>query len=371
MTKRQLRALLDRLLVTHSPPGDEREMEELVQSELEEAGVEVERDPHDNIVGKVPGISAEDAIHVLTHKDELGTIVRKIEEDGKIWLEPLGGAYAWAYGEGPMDLLGDEVVTGVLCVGSKHSSALSQRVHKAKTGPLNWDLCYIDCKLDRKALEKKGVTPGTRAVVARSRKQPLYLGDHVAGYGLDDKALMAVLLLAAQCVVREGPPPRDVYLVATSCEEVGVSGGAYATQELPGNVTVALDIAPVAEEYPIELDGRPVVLYKDTFIYHKGLSDHLCELADEIGVGHQRGLFRSMGTDASHATRYGHVGKAAALGIATENTHGYEITRLDAILNCAKLLSAFLLEDPPWEGAGAPRASRSRRRSGRRKGQAK
>jgi putative aminopeptidase FrvX len=355
MTPRKLRQLLDRLLVTHSPSGDEREMDEIVGQELSRFCPEVWQDPHGNLVGKLPGRSPEGAIQVFAHKDEIGAIVDKIDEDGKVWLDPLGGAYAWIYAEGPLDLLGDEVVTGVLSVGSKHTSDRSTRIHKAKTNPLGWDMCYVDCKLSKAELAKKGIHTGSRAVVSRCRKPPLYLGDHVCCYALDDKALVAVMLLVGEELAQHDPPPVDVYLVATAAEETGCSGGVYAALSLPGDTVIALDIAPVAEEYPVVLDDRPVVGYRDLGIYHKALSDGFVRLAEELGFGAQRALFRSLGTDGSAATNHGHIGRAAYLGIPTENTHGYEISRLGAMLNLARLVSTYLTRaEPPASQSIAP-----------------
>lgn len=354
MTQERLRELLGKLLVTHSPGGDEREMDELVGAELGRFCDEVWRDPHGNVVGKLAGKSSEDAVQVLAHKDEIATIVHKIDDDGKIWLDPVGGAYPFMYAEGPMDLLGDEIVTGVLSAGSKHSTAQSPRIHKVKTQVMTWDMIYLDCKLSKEELAAKGVQVGTRAVVSRCRKEPLYLGEHVCDYALDDKALVAVMLLAGAEVAAHGPPPLDVYLVATTSEEGGCSGGAYATQNLPGHTVIALDVAPVAEEYPVELDDRPVITYMDQTTYDKPLSDGLAALADELGFGAQRALFRSLGTDVGYSTKYGHVSRPASLGVPTENTHGYEIARLGAMTNCARLVSAFLLRAEPQKARPLP-----------------
>ena len=95
----------------------------------------------------------EDAIIIASHKDEVATMVERIEEDGRVRLDPLGGIRPWRYGEGPFDLLGDETVTGVLSVGSTHSSARSPDIAAAKVGKaLDWEMCYVQCGLTRDEL---------------------------------------------------------------------------------------------------------------------------------------------------------------------------------------------------------------------------
>ncbi|MCD6359842.1 MAG: M42 family peptidase, partial [Armatimonadetes bacterium] len=143
-----LKQLLDEALVTHSPPGQEEEMVEFARPYLEQYCDEVWQDPHLNLIGRIDGGSDEDAVIIATHKDEVATMVERVEEDGRVRLDPLGGILPWRYGEGPFDLLGDEIVTGVLSVGSTHSSARSPDIHAAKTSkPLTWEMCYVQCGL--------------------------------------------------------------------------------------------------------------------------------------------------------------------------------------------------------------------------------
>jgi putative aminopeptidase FrvX len=342
--KRELKALLERLLLTHSPSGHEREMDEVCLAELDGLCSRVWQDEAGNVIGLIKGRKKGSPLRLMAHKDEIGCMVARIDEDGKMRLEPLGGAIAWVYGEGPLDVLGDEVITGIFGIGSKHVSGLSSDIHAAKTSrPLSWDVCRLDCKLDPDQLAERGVTIGTRVCVSRSRKTPRFMGDYVAGYALDDKAAVAVLIEAAKLLKRaRRKPAQDTYLCMTSAEETGVAGGAYAARTLPGDVVIAVDVAPVAPEYPIEPGPSPVVLYKDgSFIYDKPLADELCALSSRLGFEPQKLVVRGYGSDASYVAKYGLAGKVAGVGVPTENTHGCEITHLQAILNAAELLASY------------------------------
>lgn len=340
-----LRSLLDRLLLTHAPTGEEGEMQQLCRELLAEHCSEVWVDPNDNVVAKIPGKSSQDAVLLMAHKDEIGAIVRKIDDDGKIWLDKLGGAVPWVYGEGPFDVIGDQVITGVLSVGSRHSSHLSPTIADAKSKALTWEMCYLDCKLTKAELAQRGVRVGSRACVARSRKTPLYIGDCVGGYGLDDKAAVAVLVLVAEALKEaEQPPTSDVYIGISGGEETGIIGGAYLARTIPAVTHIAVEVAPVAPEYPIEMSAKPVLLYMDAVnIYHKGLADELGRLADEVCEGHQPLIVRSFGSDSSHTSKYGYAGRAGCVGFPTQNTHGFELGHLGAMEGCARLLSQFVM----------------------------
>ena len=109
----------------------------------------------------------------------------------------------------------------------------------------------------------------------------------MGGYGLDDKAGVAILILAAELLRSSGRRPAlDLYLAVTSAEETGCGGGAYVSRTIPASTQIAIEIAPVAEEYPVALSPDPVILYKDvTMQYHKGLADQLSQTADEVCGG--------------------------------------------------------------------------------------
>ncbi|MBT3378948.1 MAG: M42 family peptidase [Lentisphaerae bacterium] len=336
--------LLEKLLITHSPGGQEEEIDSIIREALPPGIGELVQDPHGNLYVHIPGQQSGPLSVVAAHKDELSVVVRKIDPDGKMWIEPVGGMLPGKFGEGPFDLITRTgVIEGVLCMGSTHSSSLSGRVHQIKTGAISWDIVYLDCKLTGDELRDQGVLVGDRAVVGRRRKPPLFLpNDHVAGHALDDKAAVAVLLLLARELLQT-PPIHDLCLAFTAAEEGGVSGGAYLSRQLNPHDLIAVEVAPIAEEYPITMSSAPVLLFKDA-IYHYStpLTHELLDAGQRVGLSCQTAVVRSFGSDASISTKAGLVGRAACLCFPTENTHGYEITMLPALENCVRLLASHL-----------------------------
>jgi putative aminopeptidase FrvX len=191
---------------------------------------------------------------------------------------------------------------------------------------------------------------GSLACVSRSRKQPLYLQDkYVAAWALDDKASLVALVLAMREIKESSRrPPHDVYFAATSIEELGISGAAYVSRQLMAdrtiNTVIAAEVAPVAEEYAVVMDERPVVLMKDAvFMYHPQLCRELIATCERLGLGHQEMLVRSFGSDTSSIVKYGYIGRAGCVGFPTENTHGCEVAPVAAIENVGKLLAGYVL----------------------------
>ncbi|MEM8605118.1 MAG: M42 family peptidase, partial [Cyanobacteria bacterium P01_H01_bin.121] len=106
---------------------------------------------------------------------------------------------------------------------------------------------------------------------------------------------------------------------------------------------IALEIIPLATEYPIEPGESPVLLSQDNYgIYDEGLNAELEAAAKQADIPFQWATLGRFGSDASIAMKFGHVARAACLGFPTDNTHGYEIAHLGAIANCTEILRTYL-----------------------------
>ena len=335
---------IENLVLQHSPSGVESEINQWLLERFSELGVEVWRDQADNIIAKIPGKTSERAIAITAHKDEIGMIVKTIEEKGRVSVRKLGGSFPWVYGEGVVDLLGDhQTLSGILSFGSRHISHESpQKVYQEEKA-LKWEDTWIETKCTTEELATAGIRPGTRVVVGKHRKKPIRIKDYIASYTLDNKASLAILLALAETVKH---PPIDIYLVASAKEEVGAIGALYFTQRQTLEALIALEICPLAPEYPIAGDEKPVLLSQDSYgVYDEGLNSQLRQAATTAGVPLQLTILSGFGSDASIAMKFGHVARAACLGFPTQNTHGYELAHLGAIANCIKVLQAFCEKD--------------------------
>jgi putative aminopeptidase FrvX len=283
---------------------------------------------------------------VVSHKDEIALIVKRVEEDGRLRVRPLGGLHPWAVGESPVEILGGAgLVPGVLSIGAKHVSDESP-AGKLKEGKgLTWDMMWVETKLDRTTLDHAGVRVGSRLVIARPRKAVWRLGDYLCAYNLDCRAGLAILVEAAH-LLREQPPAQDVYLVASVEEEIGGMGAAYSLGQLPATTAVAVDIVPAAEEYQTRNSAEPVLVCQDSRgAYHQDLIAHLEKLAGQLEMGVQRAVLTSYASDATIAKGAGTTARAGLIGYPGDNTHGFEICSIPGMVNAARLLVA-LLRDP-------------------------
>ncbi|NUQ01408.1 MAG: M42 family peptidase [Armatimonadetes bacterium] len=341
MTREDTLELLTAFCRAHSPTGHEDEIDPLVIAEFERRGYQPTIDSAGNIYVIRPG-RGQGRIIITAHKDEIGVIVKRIDHDGRLQVRPVGGALPWVYGEGPMDVLGDDaVVPGILSFGSRHTSAETSGF-SARTAPLTWDMAWIDTLRSPAALDDMGVHIGSKAVVARSRKTPVVIGNYVASYALDDKAAMVVLFdLLDQ--VAEVETNAELVFAVTSEEEIGVVGASWLAARLPADVMLAIEVGPVANEYHTIGDDRPVILMQDSQnLYDERVARELTTAAANLEMGVQYACLASFGSDASISAKYGHTARPACVAFATENTHGFEIAHFGGLLNCARLIAEYL-----------------------------
>lgn len=333
---------IEELVLCHSPSGWEQEVDRYLWSSFQALAVEVSQDRAGNLIAKIPGQDSSRAIAITAHKDEIGMIVKSIDDDGCLQVRRLGGSFPWVYGEGVVDILGDqETLNGILSFGSRHVSHESPQKAQQVDTPLVWEDAWVETKCSQEELTALGVHPGTRVVIGKHRKLPIRLKDYIASYTLDNKASVAILLALAETVKN---PPIDVYLVASAKEEVGAIGALYFTQNQTLESLIALEICPLADEYPIKAGIAPVLLSQDNYgVYDELLNAEIRTAAKQANVPLQLAVIDGFGSDASIAMKFGHVCRGACLSFPTQNTHGYEIAHLGAIANCIEILTRYCL----------------------------
>lgn len=352
MAKTSSLALLQSLISAYGPSGQEEEVRTLCTKELKPLTDQLWVDPAGNLIGKINGSnSAAPAIRLMVHMDEISMIVKKINEDGSLRVNPLGGSYPGSFGQGPVDILGDhQTLSGVLSFGSMHTTKESADTHRIMPKEFRgeglapfWESVHITTRQTLKDLTKAGVHPGTRAVIARSRRSLHQFGDCIAGYFLDNRASIAIAIeTVKQLKTLKRKLKNDLYIVLTAAEELGAHGASYAARTLPGDITIAIDVGPVAKEYQTVLSPDPIIVYQDAVsTYDKTTCDHFVTIGKKLRFNPQCAVFSNYGSDASIPYSYGQSAKAALLCFPVENTHGYEITHQDSLKRCQELLLAY------------------------------
>ena len=346
-------ALLESLLLARGPGGQEEEVRAVCRRELEASCDEVWMDAADNLVGviRAAGVSRETAqsraIRVMAHQDEIAMVVKRIAEDGRLHVVALGGAFPVNFGMCPVDVMGEtDVLPGVLSFGTMHGTSESPQSAHILSGNVQWADVHVITRRTQAELVEMGVRPGSRVVLSQHWRRPFRVNDAIAAHFLDDRApVVAALRAAEQLAQRKSDLKQDVYVVLTTNEEETNSGAQYAARTLPGDVCIALEVGPIAEEYGTRLCADPIILTGDeNGLYTKAISDDLLAAAIRCGYTPQPALMPGFASDASAVLGSGSSPRAGCLAMPTENTHGYELITGDAMQACTRTLVAYLLD---------------------------
>ena len=343
--------LVRQLTQLPGPPGQEGAVREAVASHAARLGCIGETDARGSLLLSLPGadrLPDTPEIVVMAHLDEIALLVVRVEGDGRLVVTSLGGLFPWKWGEGPVRILASSgPLDGVLSFGSIHTSDPSSVAAAVRDRALTWADTRIFTGMTAETLAQKGVRAGTRVVLHPARRSWTEMGDFVASPFLDDRADLAVMLLALETLAggTAGLDPARVMFAATAAEEVGGHGALYLLRQRPAAVGIALEIGPCVPESPFELDDQPTVWVSDSYSAMQASDiDLVARAAANIGQNpHFQALSRG-GSDASCAASYGLIARPITLAFAAENSHGYEIMHRNAVPNLAALLRAVLLE---------------------------
>jgi putative aminopeptidase FrvX len=188
----------------------------------------------------------------------------------------------------------------------------------------------------------KGVRPGTRVVIARSRRNLTFIGDHVSGYFLDDRADLVSWLLVLDALKNS---KANLAFVATASEEVGGEGAMYFLQKVRPAVCIALELGALVPDAIVDLTPNPTVWAVDSYAATSPADlDLLEELSVVLGMPLQYQAFSGGGSDASCSASHGLCARPITLGLPIANSHGYEIMHKDAMTALGVLTTALILQ---------------------------
>ena len=335
-------ALLQEFVEIPGPPGQEEAVAEAFAFRAAEMGFDPQLDVKGNVriaLGPPPYRTV-----VTAHLDEIAMMVREIDAGGGITVGPLGGLWPFKLGEGPVQILSPEgPIDAVLGFGSIHTDDPASRARRAAEGPVKWSHARVESYLDPRELRARGVRPGTRVVVHPMRRKLLRLGDLVAGPFLDDRADLVAMLLALDEL--RASPVEGVLFAATASEEVGGEGARWINGELRPEVCVALELGPAVPDAPVALTEQPTVWTTDGYASMSAADgDLVAQVARSLGQRLQWQALSRGGSDASCCAQLGLVARPITLGLAMQNSHGYETMHSGAMTELARLTVGLLRE---------------------------
>lgn len=332
---------LKKLVNSISPSGYEDEAAALWQAEAETFADEVKRDAHGNTVAVInPGGKVR--VMFAGHCDEIGFLITHIDDNGFLWIAPIGGwdpqiaqgQRVWVRGK-------RDRVPGV--IGKKPIHLLKDEARKRV---VQVEELWVDLGVKDKKAAEQLVSVGDPLVLAHEYQE--LQGEIAVGRGMDDRAGAFVVLEAAR-LLSEMKPEAAIHAVATVQEEIGLRGATTSAYAINPQVGIAVDVTfatdhpsiddSVKQEGAVKMGAGPVItrganvnakvfnLLTDTAKKEK--------IAVQI-VAEPRGT----GTDAN-AMQLSRAGVAAGL-VSIPNRYMHspcELVSLKDLEHCAQLLA--------------------------------
>ncbi len=348
--KDRLRALATELMLIPGLSGYEGRVRRRLAAELKALGVASRSDRLGNLIATIEGDKAAPGIMLFAHMDQLGLVVRKIEANGLVRVERLGGvpekalpaqAVLFCIGEG-------RDIPGVIANKSHHATAPDEKYRV-----LPYQELYVDAGFATAAeAVVAGIDVGTPIVYAP--KVVALAGDRLAGTSVDDRAACAVMIEVARGLHAAKRRP-TVHLVFSVLEEFNLRGAVTAANVLSPDVAIQLDLI-LATDMPdmtargdVRLGGGPAMsLYSfhgrgtlNGTIPHPALVRHFAGTAGRERIPLQRSAHIGALTDSSYVQLVNGGVAAIDLGFPARYTHSaLEVCDLSDLADLTRLLLA-------------------------------
>lgn len=365
--KDRLSKLLVELMLIPGLAGHEGRVRRHIARALGELGLQTRTDRLGNLIATLDGDAKAPSVMLFTHMDQLGFVVRKIEADGFIRVERLGGVPERALASQPV----------LLCLGEGRDrvGVIANKSHHATTPDEKYKVVpYMDLYIDagfasRDEAIAAGVAVGTPVVY---RPQALALSQtRVAGTSIDDRAGCAAVVEVARALMKQRKRP-TVNFVFSVQEEFNLRGALTAAQVLKPDISIQLDLL-LATDTPdmgyrgdVTLGGGPAMsLYSfhgrgtlNGTIPHPALVDLFDRTAVKLEMQLQRSAHTGALTDSSYVQLVGEGVASIDVGFPMRYSHSSlevcDLGDLDQLIRLlveaiASIDAGFSLDRDDWE----------------------
>lgn len=342
MRKASLSFLKD-LLTTPTPSGYEPAGQRIWCDYARKHADEVRTDAYGNAVA-VLNPEGSPKVMLDGHVDEIGMMVKHIDDNGFIYVQRIGGVNAALVPAKRVTIHhGSEQVRGV--VGATAIHLIDREKGDGPKAP-KWHELYIDIGASDGEEAKKRVSVGDPITFVDSFEM---LTEHIAVSRAMDNRVGTWTVIEALRLAKEKKPKCAIYACSSVQEETGLNGARMQTQNVNPDVAIAVDVTHATDTPGIEIkqhghvkmgEGPTVSIGREN---HPVLVQRLRSVAGKQKLDLQIETFSLTGGTDAYAiwTQNGGI-PSAIVGIPNRYMHStVETLDLRDLENTAKLLGAF------------------------------
>ncbi|MGE5702543.1 MAG: M42 family metallopeptidase [Clostridia bacterium] len=349
-----LRQYLVELDAIHGVSGDEERVAAYMNEQIKPVVDEHISDPLGNQIYVKKGSNPDLKIMLSAHMDEIGFVVRHIDEKGYVYFFPVG------YHDSRMvmnQILVIQTETGTVrgITGGKPAHIVTPEEAKLAI-PL--EELHLDLGTSsREETLALGVQVGD--YITFDRTGQFLNGTKVySGKSVDNRSACAVLIEVMKRLADKQVVP-TVYGVASVQEEVGLRGATTAAYQIQPDVGLAIDVIfaggqPGMDEKvcPIELGQGPAIKMFDWTPSNghgnnvpKKLTRRLIQVAQNQEIPFQREVVLNGGTDAWSISLAGRGAVTGCVSLPSRYIHSATgVVHMDDLENAVNLIVAFIEE---------------------------
>lgn len=339
-----LKTTLLQLLAIPSPSGFTDEIVHFVSARLSDLGVHFELTRRGTIRAELPGRKTSPDRAIVSHLDTIGMMVRRIEDDGRLRVAPIG-RWSSRFAEGArVSVFTDGgALRGTLLPDVRWGRSGDSGVESPAT---SWDTVFL--RLDAPAYSGKeiramGIEVGNYIALD---PQPEFLDNgFLVARHLDNKAGTAAVLAAIKWIRdHKLELPLSCHPLFTITEITGSGSGGALFPDVSELVTV--DFASVQKFSQDAVNGVTIAIQDASgpFDYH--LTHHLIQLCRQNDVPVRTAILEAHHNDSSAAIVAGHDVRTAVVTYGGHASHSIERVHIESLANVASLLVSYLQSQP-------------------------
>ncbi len=334
--------LMEMVIDTPSVVGYYPEIDEVIANYAAKTGYEVSVDNRHTLYVTIPGQSHERTVCVGAHLDTIGMVVRAVEDNGWLDVRNLGGVNFHS-------LEGENVYVHTRKNGTYSGMVIckSHSVHVFDDArERERDFAEMAILLDEDVASKQevlelGIQPGD--LVSVEPRFTVTETGYIKSRHIDDKASVAILLEIMALLKEQNLTPQfDTMFAFPINEEIGL-GGKFVPDSV--DEYLALDIGLVGglqngSEKKVSISGADRIAPYDW--------DHttmLMDMAQAHEIDYAMDIYYRYASDATAAFQASNNITPLSIGMGTLNSHGYERTHIDGVVNTCLLTLAYLLDE--------------------------
>jgi putative aminopeptidase FrvX len=314
--------------LTNAPgaPGFEGPVRDILRREWQNLLTDVHADGMGNLFGTLAGTEGPRVL-LMAHMDEVGFLVRYIDDRGFIYVNPVGGYFDQSVLTQRMIVMTPRgPVLGYTGFKSGHILNPEER---SRMVPLQDMFLDIGAKSREEAMDKFGIRPGLPVTYAATF-EVLNGTNRYLARAIDDRALLALATEALR-QLKAMPHANTILTAATVQEEPGMRGASVVYASTKPDIVVNLEIG-IAGDFPLMTSpklsqealgkGPSIFVFDGSMVPNNKLVEWTLKLARDGGIPVQFESVTGFGEDGAALQKAAQGIPAINIGLPTRYAHG-------------------------------------------------